>query len=341
MDKKSPIMRLENINMYFKKRTSIFAKPTNAGAIVDVSVDINQGEIVALVGESGCGKTTMGKVICGLLKPTSGTVYFKGQDISKMDKKSYKEFREGVQLVQQDSYAALNSARTIYQSLAEPLISKKLVKNHKEARARVSELLKTVSLNPPEQFLQKYPHQLSGGQRQRILMARAISMNPKVIVADEPISMIDVSLRISILKLMADLNKNLGIAFVYITHDLATARYIAQNGKIAVMYLGKIVETGDVNLVIENARHPYLQALLSAVPIPDPTIAKLGKKLPLKSLDMPSITNPPKGCRFNPRCIYATEVCEKEEPKLVSCGQEFVACHNVEEIPVWKLPSIS
>lgn len=339
MEKKTPVLSLKNINITFTKRKGLFAKPLEAKVVVDVSLDINPGEIIALVGESGCGKTTIGKVVAGLLKPTKGQVLFNGIDISKMNKKQYEEFRNGVQIVQQDSYAALNPARTIYQSLVDPLIQKKIVRNHKEAREKIFELLKIVELNPPEQFIEKYPHQLSGGQRQRILMARAISLSPKLIVADEPISMIDVSLRIAILKLMANLNKTLGIAFVYITHDLATARYIAQQGRIAVMYLGKLVELGDVNRVIEEPKHPYLQALLSAVPIPDPLIARLERKLPLKSLDMPSVMNPPSGCRFNPRCIYATEICENKEPILKAYGDELVACHNLATIPIWKLPN--
>lgn len=338
MDEKIPVLSLKNISVIFSKRKGLFSKPIEAGAVVDVSLDIYPSEIVALVGESGCGKTTMGKVISGLLKPTNGQVLFNGVDVSKMDKRQYEKFRNGVQIVQQDSYAALNPARTIYQSLADPLIYKKIVKNHDEAKERIFELLKTVELNPPEQFIEKYPHQLSGGQRQRILMARAISLSPILIVADEPISMIDVSLRIAILNLMSNLNKTLGIAFVYITHDLATARYIAQYGRIAVMYLGKLVETGDVDKVIEEPSHPYLQALLSAVPIPDPYIARQEKKLPLKSLDMPSITNPPAGCRFNPRCIYATEICEMQEPILHPYENELVACHRLGKIPTWKLP---
>lgn len=338
MEKKTPVLSLKNISITFTKRKGLLSKPLEAKVVVDVNLDINPGEIVALVGESGCGKTTIGKVVAGLLKPTKGQVLFNGIDISKMNRKQYEEFRNGVQIVQQDSYAALNPARTIYQSLADPLIQKKIVRNHKEAREKIFELLKIVELNPPEQFIEKYPHQLSGGQRQRILMARAISLSPKLIVADEPISMIDVSLRIAILKLMANLNKTLGIAFVYITHDLATARYIAQQGRIAVMYLGKLVELGDVNKVIEEPKHPYLQALLSAVPIPDPVIARLERKLPLKSLDMPSVMNPPSGCRFNPRCIYATEICENKEPALERYGEELVACHNLASIPIWKLP---
>ncbi len=259
-----------------------------------------------------------------------------------MNKSEFEEYRRSVQLVQQDSYAALNPARTIYQSLSAPILEKKAgEKNRKEAHDRVCELLTTVQLTPPEQYLEKYPHQLSGGQRQRVLMARAISLNPKLIVADEPISMIDVSLRMSILKLMSSLNKRLGIAFVYITHDLATARLIARNGRLAVMYLGKIVEQGNMAEVLSNPRHPYLQALLTAVPIPDVRIAKAKRELPLKkSLEMPSITNPPAGCAFHPRCPYGDETCESKEPALESQQNRLIACHKVGKVPLWKIASV-
>lgn len=337
MSKQETLMKLDHINITFEKRSGIFSPSSKVGAIADLNLDILSGEILALVGESGCGKTTLGKVITGLLEPASGTVTFNGIDVKKMNKKQFNQFRNGVQMVQQDSYAALNPARTIYQSLSSPILQKKIVRNKKEAYKKVCELLNLVELNPPELYLPKYPHQLSGGQRQRILMARAISLNPKLIVADEPVSMIDVSLRISILNLMSSLNKRLGITFVYITHDLATARYIAQKGRIAVMYLGKIVELGDVREILAKPRHPYLQVLLSAVPIPDPDIAKKRKLLPLKSLDMPSMINPPKGCRFNPRCIYAKTICETLEPELCSKGNSCVACHLAEEIPAWSL----
>lgn len=336
----SPILSLKNVSMIFNKHVGLFKSPIKVGAVVDVNIDLYKGEILALVGESGCGKTTLGKVIIGLLKPTKGQIIYNGVDLSKMNRQQFNEFRNDVQMVQQDSYAALNPNRTIYQSLSAPILEKKIVKNQKEAYEKVCELMKTVELNPPEQFLEKYPHQLSGGQRQRILLARAISLQPKVIVADEPVSMIDVSLRVSILNLMSSLNKKLDIAFVYITHDLATARYIAQDGKIAVMYLGKMVENGNVIETLENPKHPYLQALLSAVPVPDPSIAKNKKTLPLKSLDMPNAANPPKGCRFNPRCIYSTEKCEVEDPILRDYNGAQVACHNVKQIPKWEVAAV-
>lgn len=333
-----PLLELKNIKMVFENKSSILAPKRRIQAIEGIDLQINEGEIYALVGESGCGKTTLGKIICGLLKPSKGSVLFKGKDIWKLGKKDYSEFRRNVQLVHQDSYAALNPARTIYQSLSAPLFRHKIVRNKAEAYKHLSELLEMVGLTPADQFLYKYPHQLSGGQRQRILLARALSVQPKLIVADEPVSMVDVSLRISLLDLMSEMNKRFNVTFVYITHDLATARYIASNGRVAVMYLGKIVEFGPLDEVIKEPKHPYLQALLSAVPIPDPKIARLIKPLPLKSVDMPDPSNPPSGCRFHPRCPYSEEICSHKEPKLEAIeNRRFVACHLVEKIPKWKL----
>ncbi len=332
-NEKSVLMSIRDMDIVFTKRKNIFTPISTMKAIHDLTLDIRTGEIIALVGESGCGKTTLGKAICGLYKPAKGKILFHGKDIWDMPKDAFEDYRRSVQMVQQDSYAALNPVRNIYESLAGPLIEKKIVKSGAQARTRVAELLRTVELNPPELFFEKYPHQLSGGQRQRILMARAISLSPKLIVADEPVSMIDVSLRISILNLMSRLNRELGIAFVYITHDLATARYIAQTGKICVMYLGKLVEYGDILPVLRNPMHPYLQVLISAVPVPDPKLEKTKKRLPLKSIDMPSIVNPPAGCPFHPRCIFADETCARLDPPLERAEDgRLVACHYVGEL---------
>ncbi|WP_200930685.1 ABC transporter ATP-binding protein [Bacillus sp. FJAT-28004] len=336
----SSLLELRNISMIFEQKSGMLGKPTPIPAMTDVQLSFEPGEILALVGESGCGKTTLGKVVTGLHKPSKGQLLFQGKDVWNMNKAEFSEYRQSVQLVQQDSYAALNPMRTIFQSLSDPILQHKFVRSRKEAYERVCELLNTVGLTPPEQYIEKYPHQMSGGQRQRVLLARAISLKPKLIVADEPVSMIDVSLRMAILRLMSTLNKNLGIAFIYITHDLATARYIAQHGRMAVMYLGKIVEQGSVHDVLAAPQHPYLQALLSAVPVPNPRIAKVKRELPLKSLDMPSITNPPSGCSFHPRCLYASQTCEQTAPSLMPSGKTIVSCHHVEKVPKWTIATV-
>ncbi len=333
----APLLELKNIRMIFENRSSILSPIRRVQAIEKVNLEIKEGQIYALVGESGCGKTTLGKVICGLQKPTEGEVLFNGKDIWNLKRKEFNDYRRSVQLVHQDSYAALNPARTIYQSLSAPLFRYKIVKNKNEALKFLEELFDMVGLTPADQFLYKFPHQLSGGQRQRILLARALSIKPKLIVADEPVSMVDVSLRISLLNLMLEMNTKFNISFVYITHDLATARYIASQGRVAVMYLGKIVEFGALDEVIGNPKHPYLQALLSAVPIPDPKIVRSMKPLPLKSLDMPDASNPPSGCRFHPRCPYGEEICSKEIPELLQTeGDRSIACHLLEKIPKWE-----
>lgn len=337
MSEKKPLLQLSNIDVIFEKSKGLFSTPQKIPVIQGANVSIYEGEVLALVGESGGGKTTIGNVITSIQKPTGGTMYYDGVDVATMNHKQYTEYRNSVQLVQQDSYASFNPAKTISSSIQSPLLQRKIVKNRKEALARAKEVLRIVGLTPEEMYLEKYPHQLSGGQRQRLLLARAISMNPKIIVADEPVSMIDVSLRINILNLMSELNRTMGVAFVYITHDFATAKYIAKNGRIAVMYLGKIVEQGSVQEVVTTPKHPYLQALLTAVPIPDPKIAKTKRPLPLKSLDMPSITNPPSGCRFHPRCPYAVEKCSVDVPTIELYGKREVSCHLVEEIPPWNL----
>ncbi|MGL5676132.1 MAG: ABC transporter ATP-binding protein [Cellulosilyticaceae bacterium] len=333
----SSLLKIDNLDMYFKGTSGgFFKKKTNkVGAVVDVSFDIEEGQIMALVGESGCGKTTIGKIIVGLFNPTGGSVVYKGKNVKDMNKSEKDDFRREVQMVHQDSYAALNPARTLFNSLKDPMMSHGIVKTKDEAYNKLVELFQLVGLTPAEQFIEKYPHQLSGGQRQRVLLARALSVKPKLIVADEPVSMVDVSLRISLLDLMAKMNKEMGISFIYITHDLATARYIGQNGKIGVMYLGKLVETGPLQTVLDNPRHPYLQALISAIPVPDLKISRGKRQLPLKSLEMPNPANPPSGCRFNPRCIYATEICERECPELKKVGEDLVACHEEKNVPKW------
>ena len=332
-----PVLELRNVGMTFTKALGLFTRPLQIQALKDVSMGVFPGEVLTVVGESGGGKTTVGNILAGITRPTSGSILFNAKDIGSMNKADYREYRRQVQIVQQDVYSALNPAHTVAYSLSTPMLTMKRVANRKEAVKRVDELLQLVELRPVGQYLGKYPHQLSGGQRQRILLARAISLEPRVIIADEPVSMIDVSLRVSALNLMRKLNREMGISFLYITHDLATARYIGQNGRIAVLYLGLVVETGGLSEVIANPRHPYLQALLSAVPVPDPEISRIRKKVRLANVDMPSITAPPPGCRFHTRCPYAEELCKRTEPELRPVGSSIVACHFAEKIPAWSL----
>ncbi len=324
-----PLMRLENVNMIFKKPGS-FLTDRNIHVLKDVNLDIGAGEIVALVGESGCGKTTLGKIITGLYRPTSGTIWFEGKKISGMFGKTLSSYNQ-VQFIQQDSYAALNPVRTIYQSLYAPIRTKNRKWTKAQIDERIEELMSLIGLQPSGQFLTKYPHQLSGGQRQRILMARAISLDPKLIVADEPVSMIDVSLRLSLLNLMKSLNEKLHMSFVYISHDLSTTRYIARSGRVCVMYLGELVEIGRIGDVVARPRHPYTRALIQAVPVPDPEF-KGNDELPLKSMQLGTLENRGGGCAFFDRCLYASEKC-REKIGYVQTPTAKVLCRNLENVP--------
>ena len=331
-----PLIELKGVNMVFSKRGSFIRDEKFFHVLKNVNLDIHEGEIVALIGESGCGKTTIGKIVTGLLKPTSGEITYEGKNIYALIKlgKEFDDYRRFVQFVQQDSYAALNPVRTIRQSLEAPIMTHYRHDTREQVGAKIDSLLELVGLNPPDQFLSKYPHQLSGGQRQRILLARALSLDPKLIVADEPVSMIDVSLRLSILKLMSDLNRRLHVSFLYITHDLATARYIADNNRIVVMYLGEIMEEGDASEIISNPRHPYTQALIAAIPIPDPEFADLDRELPIKSMEMQSLEHRGKGCPFVPRCPYAGSECA-DEIVPVTVGERRIRCARLPHVPVF------
>lgn len=330
-----PLIELKNAGIKFTNGSG--RKKQTIQALTGINLTLNQGEIVAVVGESGCGKTTMGKLIVGIHKPTEGKVLYKGKDIWSLKGNEYHEYRMGVQMVHQDSYAALNPNKTIFQSLSLPLMQHHLVKNEKEALEYLSELLLDVGLTPPEMFLEKYPHQLSGGQRQRLLLARALSVKPELIVADEPVSMVDVSMRISLLSLMARMKEKYNVSFLYITHDLGTARYIAASGRIIVMYLGQMIETNAIQRAIDKPLHPYFNALISAVPEANPKLrSNFVQELPLRSLDLPNLLDLPKGCKFHPRCPYCEEICMREEPKLSPLNGGMVACHRAEEIQKMK-----
>lgn len=325
-----PLIELKKVDISFASKGR---HKGTVNALTGMNLSVDEGEIIAVVGESGCGKTTLGKVIADIYQPTGGEVLYRGKNIHKLSRKEYEEYRLDVQMVHQDSYAALNPNKTIAQSLVLPLLRHKLAKNTMEALKILFEYFNEVGLNPPEMFLEKYPHQLSGGQRQRILLARALSVKPKLIVADEPVSMVDVSLRISLLNLMAKMNQKYKISFIYITHDLGTARYIAAHGRIMVMYLGRLIESNKIQEAIANPMHPYFQALVAAVPEADPALrSEYARKLPLRTLDMPDLLNLPKGCKFHPRCPYYKEICMSEEPVLRELNGGIVACHCAEEI---------
>lgn len=328
------VVELKDVSVSFRGRKGWLGRhDAGINAVSAVSLALQPGEILALVGESGCGKTTLGRVALGLTRPTTGTVTYLGEQVWR---KGAKQTRPVGQIIHQDSYSALNPVKTIYQSLSAPLRCHGTPS--REVKASVEELLRIVGVIPPQYFVNKYPHHLSGGMRQRVVLARSIIPKPRFILADEPVSMVDASLRLSILDLMMKLNKELGIAFLYITHDLATARYIARRGRIAVMYLGRIVETGVLEEVFERPLHPYLQALLAAAPIPDPRVAKKRKALPLRSVEIAGANAIPSGCAFHPRCPYAEEICSKEIPQLVDHKDgHSVACHLAEEIPEWRL----
>ena len=324
-----PLVEVRNLKVYFSVRRSLFGRRLFVKAVDGVDLVIGKRDIVTLVGESGCGKTTLGRVIAGLIKPTSGELLFEGKNVLNLDRKSYMEYRRSVQIVHQDPYASLNPTKTVFQILAFPLRRWGIAKSRSELIERATKLLELVGLTPPEEFLNKYPHQLSGGQRQRVAIARAISVDPKLIVADEPITMIDVSLRLGILDLMLDLREKLGTAYLFITHDFGAARYFSARGggRIAVMYLGKIVEIGPAEDVIFDPLHPYTKVLLSAVPVPDPDISRKKRPMQLKSLDIPSPLNPPPGCKFHTRCPFSMDICSKQEPPLVEVKPNHqVAC---------------
>jgi len=323
----SEIVRVELLKKYFPVQKSfieqIFTRKLSYVKAVDgVTFSIKKGEIFTLAGESGCGKTTTGRLIVRLIEPTSGKIYFNGEDITHIKGEKLRLIRRKMQIVFQDPYASLNPRMKIGDAVGHPLEIHGLA-NGEEKKRIVLDVLEKVGLTPPEQFINLHPHQLSGGQRQRVALARSIILKPEFIVADEPVSMIDVSLRTTIIDLMLQLRKELGLTYLFITHDLAVAKYISD--RIAIMYLGKIIEMGSKENLFLNPMHPYTQALLSAVPVPDPNRKR--KMVELKG-EVPSAINIPSGCRFYPRCPYGKDECRDKEPQLIEIEKEhFVGCH--------------
>lgn len=329
------ILEMHRLNKVFVSRGLQSSEKVHVLKNIDFSIE--EGQMTAIVGESGCGKTTLGKIATGIMEKTDGELLYFGQNIDTASKTEKHEYRRNVQFIQQDSYAALNPMKTIYSSLYAPVRANNRKMTRSQIDIMIKEHLAMVGLTPPDQFMDKYPHQLSGGQRQRILIARVLLLKPKLVVADEPISMIDVSLRLSILDLIIDLNKKFNLSLIYVTHDLSTVKYVIGDGNIAVMYLGEIVEYGKVKEVLENPRHPYTQALISSVPIPNPKIQRSRKPIQLKSMDIPSISKRCNGCSFASRCVYSDEGCESWEPVNAYTDHHVVKCKNEKMIPVFKL----
>jgi oligopeptide transport system ATP-binding protein len=290
-------------------------------AVSGVDLDIRQGETLALVGESGCGKSTLGRALIGLLRPTAGEVLFKGERISGLSEKELRPFKGKTQLIFQDPYASLDPRMTVRDIIAEPLESCRVCRTRDETTRRVLELMDAVGV--PREFLSRYPHQFSGGQRQRIGIARAVATRPELIVCDEPVSALDVSVRNQILNLLKDMQGQFGLTYLFISHDLSVVRFLSD--RTAVMFLGKLCELGPTKEVYENPLHPYTRFLLEAVPRPDPK--SRGRERPLLTGDLPSPVDPPSGCRFRTRCPYARDICAEKEPEMRFDGGHGVACH--------------
>ncbi len=324
----TPIIEMRHISRWFMKNRQ------RVPVIQDVSLSVQPNETLCIVGESGCGKTTTGKMMVGLLEPSQGEILIEGQPRESYTGKAKASLRRELQIVHQDPFASLNPAHTVEQILSFPLVRHKLVKNRAELRQRIWELLKLVELTPPGDIVGKYPHQLSGGQRQRVSIARALTVNPRLIVADEAVSMVDVSIRIGLLNMLRELRARLGLAIVFITHDLALAKYFAREGRIAVMYLGRVVEIGSTPDVIDHPAHPYTRALLSAVPEADPIATRSKRAVTLRSESIPRLTELPPGCAFHPRCpFFQPGVCDAEVPVLApSSGfSQFAACTPLQQ----------
>ncbi len=317
----TPLLEVKHLKKHFPIKGGVFSKTIGyVYAVDDINFTLEKGETLGLVGESGCGKSTTGRTILRLIEPTDGMISFEGQDITHLDKSAMRALRREMQIIFQDPYASLNPRMTVGSIIGEPLEIHKIAKGS-EKEERVASLLQKVGLRAED--MRKYPHEFSGGQRQRIGIARALALNPKLIVCDEPVSALDVSIQAQVINLLEDLQAEFGLSYLFIAHNLNVVEHISN--RVAVMYLGQIVELASDEELYKNPQHPYTEALLSAVPIPDPTVKK--KRIILEG-DVPSPINPPRGCHFHTRCMYKDKICEEVEPEFKDIGGgHWVACH--------------
>jgi len=321
-----PLLKVENLKMHFPIKKKLAFRPHAWVKAVDgVSFEVSEGDTFGLVGESGCGKTTTGKCVLRALDPTGGRILFKGTDLATLHNNQVKPFRRQLQMIFQDPYGSLDPRQSVYSILKEAIVTDGNYHAPKETKDRIDELLLTVELDPYMRY--NYPHELSGGQRQRLGIARALACNPRLIVCDEPVSALDVSIQAQVINLFRKLQNEVGTTYLFIAHDLAVVRHIAT--RIAVMYLGKVVETMASEDIYVHPIHPYTKALISAIPTTDYYVEKNRKRILLEG-EVPSPINAPKGCSFHPRCRYATDICRQEFPELTKRSEgHFVACHNM------------